>query len=73
MNWFKRTVTGDQDGDDETVDLTCGALSEVARGTDEVARTAMIPAMITGTTHFIMRSGRRTDMAEMPTPDFAVP
>ena len=35
--------------------------------------TAMIPAMITGTTHFIIRSGRRTDMAEMPTPDFAVP
>ena len=29
--------------------------------------------MMTGTTHFIMRSGRRTAMAEIPTPDFAVP
>jgi len=33
----------------------------------------MIPAMITGTTHFIIKSGRSTDMAEIPTPDFAVP
>jgi hypothetical protein len=34
---------------------------------------AMIPAMMTGTTHFIMRSGRRTAIAEIPTPDLAVP
>jgi hypothetical protein len=36
-------------------------------------RTAMIPAIMTGTTDLIIRSGRRTDMAAMPTPDFAVP
>ena len=35
--------------------------------------TAMIPAMTTGTQHFIIKSGRKTDIAEMPTPDFAVP
>jgi hypothetical protein len=29
--------------------------------------------MMTGTTHFIMRSGRSTAIAEIPTPDFAVP
>lgn len=29
--------------------------------------------MTTGMTHFIMRSGRRTAMAEIPTPDLAVP
>jgi hypothetical protein len=34
---------------------------------------AIIPAIITGTTHFIIKSGRNTDMAEIPTPDFAVP
>ena len=34
-------------------------------------RMAMIPAMMTWTTHFI-RSGRKTDMAEMLMPDFAV-
>lgn len=42
-------------------------------GKVDKVRTAMIPAMITGTTDFIIRSGRRTDMAAMPTPDFAVP
>lgn len=35
--------------------------------------TAMIPAMTTGMMHFIMRSGRRTPIAEIPTPDLAVP
>ena len=34
---------------------------------------AIIPAMITGTTHFIIKSGRKTDIAEIPTPDLAVP
>jgi len=34
---------------------------------------AIIPAMTTGITHFIIRSGRRTAMAEIPTPDLAVP
>jgi hypothetical protein len=34
---------------------------------------AMIPAIMTGTTHFIIKSGRRMDMAEIPTPDLAVP
>jgi hypothetical protein len=29
--------------------------------------------MTTGITHFIIRSGRRTAMAEIPTPDLAVP
>lgn len=33
----------------------------------------MIPAMTTGMMHFIMRSGRRTPIAEIPTPDLAVP
>lgn len=33
----------------------------------------MIPAMTTGMMHFIMRSGRRTPIAAMPTPDLAVP
>lgn len=35
--------------------------------------TAMIPAIITGTIHLIKRSGRKTPMAEIPTPDFDVP
>lgn len=34
---------------------------------------AIIPAIMTGTTHFIIKSGRRTAMAEIPTPDLAVP
>ena len=34
---------------------------------------AMIPAMTTGMTLFMMNSGRITAMAEMPQPDFAVP
>jgi hypothetical protein len=34
---------------------------------------AIIPAMITGTTHFIIKSGLRTAIAEIPTPDLAVP
>jgi hypothetical protein len=34
---------------------------------------AIIPAIMTGTTHFIIRSGLRIDMAEIPTPDLAVP
>jgi len=33
----------------------------------------MIPAMTTGTIHFIMRSGRRTPIAAIPTPDLEVP
>lgn len=33
----------------------------------------MIPAMTTGMMHFMMSSGRITDMAAMPTPDLAVP
>lgn len=33
----------------------------------------MIPAMTTGTMHFIMRSGRRTPIAAIPTPDLEVP
>lgn len=33
----------------------------------------MIPAMTTGMMHFIMRSGRRTPMAAIPTPDLEVP
>lgn len=33
----------------------------------------MIPAMTTGMIHFMISSGRMTDMAAMPTPDFAVP
>lgn len=36
-------------------------------------RTAMIPAMTTGMIHFIIRSGRRTPIAAIPTPDLAVP
>lgn len=38
-----------------------------------VALTAMIPAMTTGTIHFIIKSGRNTPMAAIPTPDFDVP
>lgn len=34
---------------------------------------AMIPAITTGIIDFIINSGRITDMAAMPTPDFAVP
>lgn len=33
----------------------------------------MIPAMTTGTIDFVTRSGLRTPIAEIPTPDFAVP
>jgi len=33
----------------------------------------MIPAIMTGTMFLTIRSGRRTPMAEIPTPDFAVP
>ena len=36
---------------------------------DAVVQTAMM----TGTTHFIIKSGRRTDVAATPTPDLAVP
>lgn len=39
----------------------------------EGRRTAMIPAMTTGTIHFIIRSGRRTPIAAIPTPDLEVP
>ena len=39
----------------------------------EARLTAMIPAMTTGMMHFIMRSGRRTPMAAIPTPDLDVP
>ena len=67
------TVSGNQDGYDETVDLWYASqnASEIQPTTN--IRTAMIPAMMTGITHFIIKSGRRTDMAEMPTPDLAVP
>ena len=34
---------------------------------------AMIPAMITGMTDFMINSGLRTADAEIPTPAFAVP
>ena len=33
----------------------------------------MIPAIITGTTFLIIKSGRRTPIDAIPTPDFAVP
>lgn len=33
----------------------------------------MIPAMTTGMMHFIIRSGRRTPIAAIPTPDLDVP
>lgn len=33
----------------------------------------MIPAMMTGTTHLISKSGRRTPIALIPTPDLEVP
>jgi hypothetical protein len=36
-------------------------------------RTAMIPAMTTGMIHFIIKSGRRTPIAAIPTPDLEVP
>ena len=66
-----RTFSGDQYRNDEAVNLT--GVEPAYTTADHFAHTAMIPAMMTGTTHFIMRSGRSTDMAEMPTPDFAVP
>ena len=65
------TVAGDEDGHDETVNLD-PRVSERIAVAGKIALTAMIPAMITGITHLIMRSGRRTDMAEIPTPDLAV-
>ena len=34
---------------------------------------AMIPAMTTGMIDFMISSGRITDMAAIPVPDFAVP
>lgn len=34
---------------------------------------AMIPAMTTGMTDFMISSGFMTAMAEIPVPDFAVP
>ena len=34
---------------------------------------ARIPAMTTGMIHFMISSGRITDMAAIPTPDLAVP
>ena len=68
------TVSGDQDRDDEAVDLSELVRGQVPTTTDQQGGpTAMIPAMTTGTTHFIIRSGRSTDIAETPTPDFAVP
>ena len=67
------TVSRDQDGDDETVDLQHAGKNVSRRRTGTSLRTAMIPAMTTGIEHFIIKSGRRTDMAEMPTPDLAVP
>jgi hypothetical protein len=33
----------------------------------------MIPAMMTGTTFLMIRSGRRTPIDAIPTPDLAVP
>jgi hypothetical protein len=33
----------------------------------------MIPAMTTGIMHLINKSGLRTPIAEIPTPDLAVP
>ena len=69
-----RTVCGDEHRDDEAVDLRTRAFSSRMRRDGRVeGLTAMIPAMMTGTTFFIMRSGRRTAIAEMPTPDLAVP
>lgn len=67
------TIAGNEDGYDETVDLGKWTSVTTWISNANATLTAMIPAMITGMTHFIMRSGRRTDMAEMPTPDFAVP
>ena len=34
---------------------------------------AMIPAMTTGIMDFMISSGRMTDIAAIPVPDFAVP
>ena len=34
---------------------------------------AMIPAIMTGTIHLMSRSGRRTPIALIPTPDLEVP
>lgn len=43
------------------------------RHANQTLTIAMIPAIMTGTTHFIIKSGRKTDIAEIPTPDLAVP
>ena len=67
------TVSRDQNGDNETVYLQYTGKNASDHQTATNLRTAMIPAMMTGITHFIIKSGRRTAMAEIPTPDLAVP
>ena len=44
-----------------------------AEGGRRAELTAMIPAITTGTMHFIMRSGLSTPMAAIPTPLLDVP
>ena len=73
MTISQRTVTGNEDRHDETVNLQMQRVSRRQQGKTYDEHTAMIPAITTGTEHFIIKSGRRTDMAEIPTPDFAVP
>jgi hypothetical protein len=65
-------VTRDEDGHDEAV---LGSVREQLGDADtrQLRTIPMIPAMTTGMVHLISRSGRRTPMAEIPTPDLAVP
>jgi hypothetical protein len=80
-------VTRDEDRDDQSVleaitsrhvvtssaSTLAGLWLKKADGVDRALTMAIIPAIMTGTTHFIIRSGLRIDMAEIPTPDLAVP
>lgn len=79
----EHTVVRDENGNNEAIYLLKMILSLLAsicsqhkciEETPECTRrTPMIPAMTTGMEHLIIRSGLRTAIAEMPTPDFAVP
>lgn len=74
--------TRDEHGHDEAVNLQASPTRRVSpvcsfqsdtTPEDPRGLTAMIPAMTTGMMHFIIKSGLRTPMAAMPTPDFDVP
>lgn len=61
-----RTVTRNEHTNNETVNLR-------RQQAPALTRTAIIPAITTGMIHLISRSGRSTPIAEIPTPDLAVP